>query len=282
MFDELWRSLWVEDADELVQRAVPDSFHFAIAPIKAVGDPSPGLEAVLGNAHQVHRIFRIVNSFSLPSALVADPERFGLQIQADDEKPLVMLSEVDFHFGDSLVLGAEEQPKLLPSYICGDLEGLAGSDGVLLVEGHLMRQLARVLDVLLEEQVEVDLPRPEEIVLVLAVPEPPHHQAEQLLPLPVVLEQDHRPVTLPLQDTGLLHEPQLLPAYLIDQTLEARLCLFLLVPENQQVVLPLVPELSQLDQHQSAPDADRVEVFQDQPPVVDAVQRYAFLLYCCN
>ena len=46
-----------EDADELLERAVPDSFHFDIAPIQAVVDPSSSLKAVLGNARQVHSIF---------------------------------------------------------------------------------------------------------------------------------------------------------------------------------------------------------------------------------
>ena len=80
-----------------------------------------------------------------------------------------MSSESQVHFGDGLVLCAEEQPELVSGDVSGDLEALAGRDSHLLVKRDLSGQFERVLDPLLNEQVEMNLKGREVIILLLVV-----------------------------------------------------------------------------------------------------------------
>ena len=75
----------------------------------------------------------------------------------------------------SLVLRAEEQPALVADHVGGDLDGLAGSDGVLAVQSHLPCQPRTVLDPFLQQQVQVDLQPREDEVLLLVVRKTPDH-----------------------------------------------------------------------------------------------------------
>ncbi len=131
---------------------------------------------------------------------------------------------------------------------------------------------------------EVDLPRSKEIVLVFVIFKAPNNQTKQLVLvffIAVMVEEDYRFIILPLDNRGLLDKPKFLLVDLIDQTFEARLELFFLIAKDKQIVLALVLQVLQIDEDQFAANPNRVEIFEDQVFVVDAIECDAFLLDCC-
>ena len=106
---------------------------------------------------------------------------------------------------------------------------------------------------------QVDLVSPENVFLVLIILKTSNYETEHLLLEAyrlIVVEDDDRPIYLSRLNDRLFYVFQFISNYLIDNTLEKRLEIVLLVSKKQQKISSLVLQVLRIDKHQSVTNSD--------------------------
>ena len=122
-----------------------------VAPVYAIGDLLPQFKAPFRDSFQVECVLGVEYWLELACCLVSDLQSLGIEVDRLDQEFVVMTAEGEVHFGDGLILCAEDQPKLIPGNICANLEAFSGSQGQLFIESDLIGQFQGILDPFFDE-----------------------------------------------------------------------------------------------------------------------------------
>lgn len=82
--------------------------HGFVAPINPIRDLQFGLQMALWDSDQVKSVLGIVDWVDFSTWLIPDFESFSVQVDALDHKLVIVMTEKEVHFGDGLILCAEE------------------------------------------------------------------------------------------------------------------------------------------------------------------------------
>jgi hypothetical protein len=110
-----------EKFEEFVEGPGVHLVHGLAAPVDAVGDLLFGLEAAFECFEEVDGVFAVVDGVEEAGALVPDFEDLGVEVHLFDEELVVVVAKCEVHLGDGLILGAEEQPEVVPGDVVANL-----------------------------------------------------------------------------------------------------------------------------------------------------------------